>query len=102
MRDLERLFWGLLVLGVGILLLLEKPYALDMKLWLIFLAGSLLLLLNLARFLSRYKVSEISLYLGIILLFYWYTLMSGIEFNILVVIIILVGVYLIVSTIRKK
>jgi len=102
LRDLDRLFWGLFVIGVGILLLLERPYALDLKLWLVFLAGLLLLLLNLARLLSKSKVSEVSLYLGVILLSYWYILKSGLEVNILVILLILIGIYLIVSAIRRR
>lgn len=102
MKDLDRLFWGLFVIGVGILLLLERPYALDLKLWLFFLAGLLLLLLNLVRFLSKSKVSEVSIYLGVILLSYWYILRSGLEVNILVVLLILIGTYLIVSAIRRR
>lgn len=55
-----------------------------------------------SRLLLKYEVSEVSLYLGILLIFYWYILMSNLEINILVVILLLIGVYLVVSALRRR
>ena len=101
-RFLERLGWGAFLIGLGFLYLTKDYYDFDMLALGLLLAGTILLVVNVARAGWRMKVGTGSLGIGVIFLIVGGAMLQGIKLNWVAIVLLVVGIWITLDALARR